>query len=65
MWVHIDWTNSRVPVREATGSLRLCLDPKDLNKNIERNQNYTNPIDDLSTELHGSKYFTLMDAKLG
>ena len=46
-------------------ALRLCLDPKDLNKNIERNQYYTRTIDDLSAELHDSKYFTLIDGKSG
>ena len=60
-----EWTNSIVPVRKANGSLRLCLDLKDLNKNIQGNQYYTRTIDDLSAELHGTKYFTLMDAKSG
>ena len=32
---------------------------------IEMNQYYTYTIDDLNVELHGSKYFTLMDLKLG
>ena len=62
---HTEWTNSIVNVRKAEGSLRLCLDPKDLNKNIERNQYYTRTIDNLSAELHRSKYFTLKDAKSG
>ena len=41
------------------------LNPKDLDKNIEGNQYYTRTRDDLSAELHGSKYFTLMDDKSG
>ena len=60
---HTEGTNSIVLVRKADGSLRLNLDPKGLNKNIERNQYYTRTIGDLSAELHGSKYFTLKDAK--
>ena len=35
---HTEWINSIVPVMKANGSLRLCLDPKDLNKVIESNQ---------------------------
>ena len=62
---HTEWTNSIVSVRKADSGLRLCLDLKDLNKNIERNQYYTRTIDDIGTELHGSKYFMLMDAKSG
>ena len=46
------------------GSIRLCLDPKDLNASIKRNQYYTK-IDGVGAELHGSEYFTLVDAKSG
>ncbi len=31
-----DWVNSLVCVTKPNGSLRLCLDPKDLNKAIKR-----------------------------
>ena len=60
-----EWTNCILPDRKADGSLRLCFDLKDLNKNTERNQYYTGTIDDLSAYLHGSKYFMLMDVKSG
>ena len=35
---HTKWINSIVPLIKLDGSLRLCLNPKDLNKAIERNQ---------------------------
>ena len=44
------------------GSLRLCLDPKDLNKAIKRNQWYARTLDDILPELAQSKYFTVKDA---
>ena len=62
---HTYWTNSIALVRKADSSLTLCLHPEDLNKNIERNQYYTRTIDNHSTEVHRSKYFTLMHAKSG
>ena len=31
-----EWVNSLVTVEKTDGSLRLCLDPKDLNKANER-----------------------------
>ena len=34
---HTEWINLIVPVMKPSGRLRLCLDPKDLNKVIERN----------------------------
>ena len=47
------------------GSLRLCLDQKDLNKAINRNQWYARTIDDILPELAQSKYFTVKDATSG
>ena len=48
---HTEWINSIVPVMKEDGSLRLCLDPKDLNKAIERNQWYARTLDDILPEL--------------
>ena len=45
--------------------LRLCLDPKDLNKAIERNQWYARTLDDILPELAQPKYFTVKDAISG
>ena len=62
---HTEWINLIVPVMKPNGSLRLCLDPKDLNKVIERNQWYSRTIDDILPELAKSKYKTLKDATSG
>ena len=62
---HTECINSIVPVMKEDGSLRLCLDPNDLNKAIERNQWYTTTLDDILPELAQSKYFTIKDATSG
>ena len=62
---HTEWINSIVPVMKSNGSLRLCLDPKDLNKAIEMNQWYLRTIDDILPDLAKSKYKTLKDATSG
>ena len=62
---HTKWINSIVPVMKSNGSLRLCLNPKDLNKAIERNQWYSRMIDDILPELAKSKYKTLKDVTSG
>ena len=62
---HTEWINSIVPVMKPNGSLRLCLDPKDLNKAIKRNQWYSRMIDDILPELAKSKFKTLKDATSG
>ena len=62
---HTEWINSIVPVMKEDGSLRLCLDPKDLNKAIERNQWYARTPDDILPEDAQSKYFTIKDTTSG
>ena len=62
---HTEWINSIVPVMKEDSSRRLCLDPKDLNKAIERNQWYARTLDDILPELAQSKYFTVKDATSG
>ena len=62
---HTEWINSTVPVMKEDCSLRLCLDPKDLNKAIKRNQWYARTLDDILPELAESKYFTIKDATSG
>ena len=62
---HTEWINSIVPVMKEDGSVRLCLDPKDLNKATKRNQWYARTLDDILPELAQSKYFTVKDATSG
>ena len=62
---HTEWINSVVPVKKSDGTLCLCLDPKDLNKAIHRNQWYSRTIDDILPKLGDSSCFTLLDAASG
>ena len=56
-----DWVNSLVIIEKKDGSLRLCLDPKDLNLAIKRE--YYNPptAEEISNKLSGMKLFTVID----
>ena len=64
-----EWVNSIVCNIKETPSgekrVRLCLDPKDLNKNIRREHYYTRNIDELLPLLHGKKFFSVVDTKKG
>ena len=62
---HTDWANSVASVSKHDGSIRLCLDPMDINRSIKRNQYYTKTIDEVSAEPLGGKYFTVTDVKSG
>ena len=52
-----DWVNSLVVREKPNGSLRVCLDPKDLNKTIKREHYPVPTVDMVTTKLHGSTLF--------
>ena len=56
------WVHSLVCVEKANGKLRVCLDPKALNDNIQRPHYPMRSIDDITSQLSGAKYFSVMDA---
>ena len=60
-----DWVNSIVCVSKPNSNIRLCLDPKDLNKYIKRPHYYSPTIDDVLPDLCGSKFFSTIDARSG
>ena len=60
-----EWVSSMVCVRKKDGRVRICIDPSDLNKAVLREHFPMNSIDDVATRLHGSKYFSKLDASSG
>jgi len=60
-----DWVNSLVTVEKADGSLRVCLDPKDLNNAIKRPHYPMKTIEDVLPDLANAKYFSKLDARSG
>ena len=56
-----DWVNSFVIVEKKDGSLRLCLDPKDLNNSIKRGHYKAPSAESISNHLSGKKVFTVID----
>lgn len=60
-----EWVNSMVIVTKPNGKLRICLDPRNLNKAILR-PHYPFPnIEDCKSKLAGSKVFSSLDANIG
>ena len=63
------WVNSIVcNVKETSDGkkkVRLCLDPKDLNKNIPREHYYSRTIDEILPSLHNKNYFSVVDTTKG
>ena len=59
------WVNSLVTVPQKDGRLRLCLDPQDLNKAIQREHYPLPTIEEIATRLYGAKLFTILDVRHG
>ena len=56
-----DWVKSLVVREKPNGSLRVCLDPSDLNKAIRR-EHYPVPTgSSVTTKLYGSTIFARLD----
>ena len=59
-----DWVNSAVYVKKP-GKLRVCLDPRELNKHIKIPKFRLPTMDDVTSKLGKVKVFTVLDAKDG
>lgn len=60
-----DWVNSLVIREKENGRLRLCLDPKDLNKAIKREHHPIPILEQITPKLAGAKLFSKLDARIG
>ncbi|XP_032238886.2 uncharacterized protein K02A2.6-like [Nematostella vectensis] len=56
-----DWVSSLVIVEKKNGTLRLCLDPKELNNAIKREHYKPPTAETLSSKLSGKRVFTVID----
>ena len=59
------WLNSFVIVKKPNGSLHMCLDPTDLNKEIIRPVCNSQTMDDVVHKLKDAKFFTVFDTSKG
>ncbi|XP_064464578.1 uncharacterized protein K02A2.6-like [Ornithodoros turicata] len=58
-----EWVHPIVVVTKKNGAVRLCLDPRNLNKALKR-QHYPIPVaEELFASLDGSTVFSVLDAK--
>ena len=60
-----EWVSSMLAVRKPNDKVRICIDPKDLNRAIKREQYPMRTIDDVVTKLPNAKYFSKLDAESG
>ena len=59
-----EWVNSIVIVEKPDGNLRICLDPKDLNRAVKREHFQLPTSTEITSKLTGAKVFSKLDATL-
>ena len=60
-----DWVSSLTFTKKGDGTLRLCLDPKDLNRALKRPHHKTPTLEEITHHFSGAKFFSKLDAKNG
>jgi len=58
-----DWVSALLTVEKPNGQLRVCLDPRPLNKAIKREHFQIPTFDDVVSELNGKRMFTIIDMR--
>lgn len=58
-----EWVHNIVTVVKKDGSLRICLDPRNLNKYLIRNVHHTASWEDAQHSFQNGKVFSTLDAK--
>ena len=59
------WCAPMVPVMKKSGKVRLCVDMKKLNMNIQRERFVLPTLEDATSRLQGAKVFSCLDAASG
>lgn len=60
-----EWVNSIVVKEKPNGKLRICLDPRDLNKALKRDHYPTPTLEEITPHLAGAQVFSKLDARNG
>lgn len=62
---HSDWCSSLTTATKADGTLRICLDPRNLNKGLRRCPHKMKTTEEVTHLFHGAQYFSKLDAYKG
>lgn len=60
-----EWVSQMVAAEKKNGDIRICLDPRDLNKALKRPHYPMRTADDVASRIGNAKVFSTLDAKAG
>ena len=59
------WVHNPVIIEKPNEKLRVCLDPRELNKYLKREQYQLPTWEEIACRLHGAKYFGILGTNQG
>ena len=59
------WVSNVLCTPKPNGDIRICLNPKPLNKAVKRPHHYAPTMEDILQRLHGCKHFSALDQSSG
>jgi hypothetical protein len=60
-----EWVSSMVAAKKKNGDIRICIDPRDLNKALQRPHHPMRTIEEVVRDMPNAKIFSSLDAKSG
>lgn len=60
-----DWVHPLVLVAKKDNGIRVCLDPRELNRAVQRAHFQLPTVTELATQLRGARFFSVLDANSG
>ena len=60
-----DWTSAMVVVHKANGDLRICIDPRELNRALVKSTHPVPTVNKLLLEIPNAKFFSKCDVRSG
>ncbi|XP_028415850.1 uncharacterized protein K02A2.6-like [Dendronephthya gigantea] len=60
-----EWVSQMVATRKKNGTIRICLDPRDLNKALRRSHHPMRNVESVAARMAGATVFSTLDAKTG
>ena len=58
-----EWISSMVATHKKDGSIRLCIDPQDLNRALKRPHHPTKTVEEVASRMTGATVFSVLDAR--
>ena len=60
-----EWVSQMVAARKKDGSIRICIDPQDLNKAIRSPHHPMRSVEDVASRLPNTTVFSTLDTRSG